>query len=145
MQIENTKLRVVNEVSNMNMLALPLILVVASVSLAQGHLPVVIWHGMGDNCCHDFSMGYIKQVIEDNLPGVYVRSLMVSKLSDRIQNLASKKPFCCRLAMVPMRTQLTGFSNPSMSRLKKCAKRLSPILTCRMDTTPWDSLKADNS
>ena len=81
MQIENTKLRVVNEVSNMNMLALPLVLVVASVSLAQGHLPVVIWHGMGDNCCHDFSMGYIKQVIEDNLPGVYVRSLMVSKLS----------------------------------------------------------------
>ena len=97
MQIEDTNLRVVNEVSNLNMLALPLILV--------GHLPVVIWHGMGDNCCHDFSMGYIKQVIEDNLPGVYVRSLMVSELSDRIQNLASKKPSCCRLAMVPMRTQ----------------------------------------
>ena len=104
MQIEDTKLRVVvNEVSNMNLLALPLIL--ASVGLAQGHLPVVIWHGMGDNCCHDFSMGYIKHVIEDNLPGVYVRSLMVSKLSDRIQNLASKKPSCCRLAMVPMKTQ----------------------------------------
>ena len=46
-------------------------------SVAGGHLPIVIWHGMGDNCCHSWSMGYIKQLLEDNMPGVYVRSLMI--------------------------------------------------------------------
>ena len=46
-------------------------------AVADSHVPVVIWHGMGDNCCHDFSMGYIKQLLEQHMPGVYVRSLMV--------------------------------------------------------------------
>ena len=31
--------------------------------------PVVIWHGMGDNCCHSFSMGRIKQLLEDHIKG----------------------------------------------------------------------------
>lgn len=30
-------------------------------------LPVVLWHGMGDACCHEYSMGKIKQVIEEEL------------------------------------------------------------------------------
>lgn len=40
-------------------------------------LPVVIWHGMGDSCCNPLSMGRIKSVIEDNVPGIYVRSLQI--------------------------------------------------------------------
>ena len=28
----------------------------------SGPLPIVMWHGMGDNCCHSFSMGAIKKV-----------------------------------------------------------------------------------
>lgn len=40
-------------------------------------VPVVLWHGMGDSCCNPMSMGAIKTYIEKNLPGIYVRSLMI--------------------------------------------------------------------
>ena len=39
--------------------------------------PVVLWHGMGDDCCHAFSMGAIKKLIESQIPGVYVLSLCI--------------------------------------------------------------------
>jgi len=39
--------------------------------------PVVIWHGMGDSCCNPASMGSIKTMLEEELPGVYVHSLMI--------------------------------------------------------------------
>jgi len=39
--------------------------------------PVVIWHGMGDSCCNPVSMGSIKKMLEEELPGVYVHSLMI--------------------------------------------------------------------
>ncbi|KAK7066528.1 Palmitoyl-protein thioesterase 1 [Halocaridina rubra] len=39
--------------------------------------PLVIWHGMGDTCCFPFSMGRIKQLVEDRIPGIYVHSLMI--------------------------------------------------------------------
>lgn len=39
--------------------------------------PLVIWHGMGDTCCFFFSMGRIKQMVEERIPGIYVRSLMI--------------------------------------------------------------------
>lgn len=39
--------------------------------------PVVIWHGMGDSCCNPFSMGAVKKMIEDEVPGIYVHSLMI--------------------------------------------------------------------
>jgi palmitoyl-protein thioesterase len=32
---------------------------------------------MGDTCCNPLSMGYIKRVIEEQLPGIYVKSLMI--------------------------------------------------------------------
>jgi len=41
------------------------------------YVPVVLWHGMGDTCCFPFSMGSIKRLIEHQLPGVYVHSIMV--------------------------------------------------------------------
>lgn len=40
-------------------------------------LPVVIWHGMGDSCCNPLSMGRIQSIIEQNIKGVYVRSLEI--------------------------------------------------------------------
>ena len=40
-------------------------------------VPVVIWHGMGDNCCNPWSMGFIKEFIEKHVPGVYVHSLEI--------------------------------------------------------------------
>uniref|UniRef100_A0A0N4ZPF7 Palmitoyl-protein thioesterase 1 n=1 Tax=Parastrongyloides trichosuri TaxID=131310 RepID=A0A0N4ZPF7_PARTI len=40
-------------------------------------LPVVIWHGMGDSCCNPLSIGWIKSIIQKQLPGVYVHSLMI--------------------------------------------------------------------
>ncbi|KAK4327873.1 hypothetical protein Pmani_001680 [Petrolisthes manimaculis] len=39
--------------------------------------PLVIWHGMGDTCCFPFSMGRIKELVEQRIPGIYVRSLMI--------------------------------------------------------------------
>jgi palmitoyl-protein thioesterase len=38
-------------------------------------LPVVLWHGMGDTCCNPESMGYIKDLIQQNVTGVYVYSI----------------------------------------------------------------------
>ncbi|XP_023687893.1 palmitoyl-protein thioesterase 1 [Paramormyrops kingsleyae] len=42
-------------------------------------LPLVMWHGMGDSCCNPLSMGAIKKMVEEDLPGVYVLSLMIGK------------------------------------------------------------------
>lgn len=63
--------------------AAPLMFVEASPthgpSTNNGTTPVVIWHGMGDSCCNPLSMGYIKKTIEQQIPGVYVLSLMIGK------------------------------------------------------------------
>ncbi len=43
--------------------------------------PVVMWHGMGDNCCLPFSMGMVKRVIEEAAKNtghsIYVHSVEV--------------------------------------------------------------------
>lgn len=39
--------------------------------------PIVLWHGMGDNCCGEHSLGYIKSEIEKMIPGVYVYSIRI--------------------------------------------------------------------
>ncbi|XP_053431056.1 palmitoyl-protein thioesterase 1 [Nycticebus coucang] len=52
---------------------------------ALGHLdpptpwPLVIWHGMGDSCCNPLSMGAIKKIVEEKIPGIYVLSLEIGK------------------------------------------------------------------
>ncbi|XP_075995762.1 palmitoyl-protein thioesterase 1 isoform X2 [Genypterus blacodes] len=46
---------------------------------ANGTVPLVLWHGMGDNCCNPFSMGAIKKMIEEEVPGIKVTSLMIGK------------------------------------------------------------------
>uniref|UniRef100_A0A7G3AUY4 Palmitoyl-protein thioesterase 1 n=1 Tax=Lutzomyia longipalpis TaxID=7200 RepID=A0A7G3AUY4_LUTLO len=42
-------------------------------------LPVVLWHGMGDSCCFPFSLGSIKKLIEQQIPGIHVVSLKIGK------------------------------------------------------------------
>jgi len=44
---------------------------------AVAYRPTVLWHGMGDTCCYPFSMGKIKDLIEQYLPGIYVYSIEV--------------------------------------------------------------------
>ncbi|KAJ9575901.1 hypothetical protein L9F63_007213 [Diploptera punctata] len=49
--------------------------------------PVVLWHGMGDCCCNPLSLGRIKDVIEDNVAGIYVKSLKIgSSIAKDIEN-----------------------------------------------------------
>ncbi|XP_011502224.1 PREDICTED: palmitoyl-protein thioesterase 1 [Ceratosolen solmsi marchali] len=40
-------------------------------------VPVVLWHGMGDSCCFSYSLGKVKSVLEENIPGVYVKSIRI--------------------------------------------------------------------
>uniref|UniRef100_A0A8C5DSV7 Palmitoyl-protein thioesterase 1 n=1 Tax=Gouania willdenowi TaxID=441366 RepID=A0A8C5DSV7_GOUWI len=45
----------------------------------NGTVPLVIWHGMGDSCCNPISMGAIKKMVEEEIPNIYVHSLMIGK------------------------------------------------------------------
>ncbi|KAL8561741.1 Palmitoyl-protein thioesterase 1 [Nucella lapillus] len=55
-----------------------LVLFVLTVALTSSTpVPVVLWHGMGDSCCNPLSMGSIKKLIEQEVKGVYVRSLEI--------------------------------------------------------------------
>lgn len=61
----------------MGYLVLTVLAALASVQLSEAVLPIVIWHGMGDSCCNPLSMGRIKKMFEEELPGVYVNSLQI--------------------------------------------------------------------
>ncbi|KAK9394782.1 palmitoyl-protein thioesterase 1 [Crotalus adamanteus] len=54
---------------------------------AADPVPLVIWHGMGDSCCNPISMGYIKKIVEEKIPGIYVLSLKIgNNLIDDMEN-----------------------------------------------------------
>ncbi|XP_011167607.1 palmitoyl-protein thioesterase 1 [Solenopsis invicta] len=40
-------------------------------------VPVVLWHGMGDSCCFSFSLGRIREFLQEQIPGVYVHSIRI--------------------------------------------------------------------
>lgn len=63
------------------LLAAPVLLVASSPvrDAANGTVPLVLWHGMGDSCCNPLSMGSIKKMMEEEIPGIYVLSLMIGK------------------------------------------------------------------
>lgn len=42
-------------------------------------VPIVLWHGMGDSCCFSFSLGRVQQILQDQIPGVYVSSIRIGK------------------------------------------------------------------
>ncbi|KAJ2695763.1 hypothetical protein H4R19_005814 [Coemansia spiralis] len=103
------------------LVSLVLLLAVASASgaaalhRAGGPTPVVLWHGMGDTCCNNSTMGAIVRIIEDELPGVYVHSVKVgsTEAADRnagfFGNLNSHiDSVCAELAAVP---ELQGGAN----------------------------------
>ncbi|KAL3082604.1 hypothetical protein niasHT_038193 [Heterodera trifolii] len=52
-------------------------LTLAKSARAEGPVPVVLWHGMGDSCCNPYSMGFIRKLILTNLPRAYVLSLQL--------------------------------------------------------------------
>ncbi|KAI5621514.1 palmitoyl-protein thioesterase 1 isoform X1, partial [Silurus asotus] len=56
-----------------------LLLLLGAVQGSNNTIPLVMWHGMGDNCCNPLSMGAIKKMVEEDLPGIYVVSLMIGK------------------------------------------------------------------
>ncbi|XP_072273743.1 palmitoyl-protein thioesterase 1 [Pyxicephalus adspersus] len=62
-------------------LGLCLLSVCGEVVVDKAPVPLVIWHGMGDSCCNPLSMGSIKKMVEQQIPGIYVLSL---KIGDNI-------------------------------------------------------------
>lgn len=34
---------------------------------SHARLPIVLWHGMGDSCCNEYSMGAIEKILQDRL------------------------------------------------------------------------------
>jgi len=52
---------------------------VASKTFAKTqYRPVVIWHGMGDTCCNEQSIGGFMEILKELLPDTFVHSVMVS-------------------------------------------------------------------
>jgi hypothetical protein len=50
------------------------------------HIPlVVLWHGMGDDCCNPDSMGRVMELIKSRLPGTFVYSVQVGSTVDEDQ------------------------------------------------------------
>ncbi|EFN80497.1 palmitoyl-protein thioesterase 1 [Harpegnathos saltator] len=47
--------------------------------------PIVLWHGMGDSCCFSFSLGKIQQILQNEIPNVYVNSIRIG--DDVIQDV----------------------------------------------------------
>ncbi|KRZ50703.1 Palmitoyl-protein thioesterase 1 [Trichinella nativa] len=69
-------------------MSLTLFLCVCMISLSCFHesvfadpTPVVMWHGMGDTCCNLGSLGAIINVLEREIPGIYVLSLRFGNTS----------------------------------------------------------------
>lgn len=86
-------------------------------SNAAGYLPVVLWHGecrrrllplpplppsahanqgtpfstagMGDSCCADYSIGAVRELIERELPGVFVHSINTGAGASSVSDILS--------------------------------------------------------
>ncbi|XP_012221178.1 palmitoyl-protein thioesterase 1 [Linepithema humile] len=40
-------------------------------------IPIVLWHGMGDSCCFTFSLGKIQEILQNEIPGIYINSIRI--------------------------------------------------------------------
>ncbi|PIA18004.1 palmitoyl-protein thioesterase [Coemansia reversa NRRL 1564] len=49
-------------------------------------LPVIVWHGMGDTCCDNSTMGEIVRLIKDEIPGVFVHSVQIGDTESADRN-----------------------------------------------------------
>ncbi|KAJ2726320.1 hypothetical protein GGI07_000631 [Coemansia sp. Benny D115] len=111
---------------------------------SESPLPVVMWHGMGDTCCDNSTMGAIQRIVEDELPGVYVHSVKLgtSEGADRnagfFGNLNEQiDRVCDDLSQVPelqgRRANLLGFSQGGLF-LRALLQRCPSIRGHRMVT-----------
>lgn len=49
--------------------------------------PIVLWHGMGDSCCFSFSLGKIQEILQNEIPGIYVNSIRIgNNLIEDVEN-----------------------------------------------------------
>ncbi|KAI8073941.1 palmitoyl-protein thioesterase 1 [Gongronella butleri] len=53
---------------------------------ALAQTPVVLWHGMGDDCCNPDSMGAITELIQEHIPGVFVHSVQIGESASDDRN-----------------------------------------------------------
>jgi len=73
----------------------------ANFVFAGEYRPVVLWHGMGDDCCNPQSMGFLKSTIEQYLPGVYVFSIKIGatmeedQMNGFFENVNDQVAFVC--------------------------------------------------
>ncbi|KAL7309456.1 hypothetical protein PS15m_011537 [Mucor circinelloides] len=64
------------------MILISIIILLFCSSLCFAHKPVVLWHGMGDDCCNPDSMGRVSDLIRDRLDGAFVYSVQVGNSVD---------------------------------------------------------------
>ncbi|KAI7870838.1 Alpha/Beta hydrolase protein [Spinellus fusiger] len=74
---------------------------------SQAYKPVVLWHGMGDNCCNEKSMGRVRTLLEDALPGVFVYSI--------------------QLGNTPQQDQQAGFFGVVTEQIQQACQQLSTV------------------
>jgi len=65
-------------------------------------VPIVLWHGMGDICCNPLSLGAFKTMLEQQITGIYVRSLKIGasiwddELSGFFKNVNDQVSLVCQ-------------------------------------------------
>ena len=86
-----------------------LLIVVLVVSLLEiqtltGSPPIVLWHGMGDDCCSPLSLGSIMKLIEKEMtPAPYIHSLRIGaneaedKANGFFMNVNNQIDYACQL------------------------------------------------
>lgn len=52
---------------------------------------MLIFLHVGDSCCNPLSMGSIKTMLENKIPGIYVRSLMIGDSVIQVRSCLKKK------------------------------------------------------
>lgn len=100
-------------------------------------VPLVMWHGMGDNCCDPGTMGRLKKFVESSIPGLYVHNVMVggSPAADTMHGYFGNvndqvAEACDRLATIPELANgfhAIGFSQGSLfirAAIQRCSDRL---------------------
>ncbi|XP_018420016.1 PREDICTED: palmitoyl-protein thioesterase 1 [Nanorana parkeri] len=85
------------------------------VDKAGAPVPLVIWHGMGDSCCNPMSMGGIKKLVEQQIPGIYVLSLKIGNTIPYLRNSFGQVDIVCnQLAQDPNLQQ--GYNSMGFSQ-----------------------------
>ncbi|ORX44084.1 palmitoyl-protein thioesterase 1 [Hesseltinella vesiculosa] len=75
---------------------------------AIGQTPIVLWHGMGDDCCNPKSMGAITEIIHSHIPDAFVHSIRIGESESDDRNAGffgvlndQLEDVCEQLASIP--------------------------------------------